>query len=397
MAPRQPDRTTVPGGARRQPPPVTMPDRATLADRILAFRDRTLARPAFQRWATRIWPVSLHARREAKALFDLTAGFAYSKVLAACVRLGVLDRLAERPMTAGELAAAVGLEPDAAERLLRAGAALRLLSRRRAGRYGLGALGAALLGQPGVRAMIVHHDAMYEDIADPVGLLASGGPGERLGRTWAYATADRPDALAPEAAGDYTAIMAASQAFIAEEVLSAFSFAPFRCLLDVGGGNGTFLSMVARRHPDLSLQLFDLPAVAHHARERLAAEGLSGRVSVTAGSFRHDGLPTGADVVSLIRIVHDHPDDTVRALLSRVRTALPPGGILVVAEPMAGTGGAEAVEAYFVMFLLAMGSGRLRTRDEIARLLADAGFEGVREHRTATPMLVRVLSARRAG
>lgn len=372
-------------------------DRPSLLDRWLAFRDRTLARPGFQRMATRVPFVRRHARGEARALFDIVAGFSYSQVLAACRRLGVLERLAEGPVRPDALAPRIGLDAAATERLLKAAAALRLAQKRRGGRYGLGALGAALLGQPGVQAMIVHHGALYEDLVDPVGLLASGGPGEKTGRFWAYANADRPDAIAPESAADYTGLMAASQAFIADEVLSAVSFAGFARLLDVGGGNGTFLAAVGRRTPGLALHLFDLPAVVHHAGPALEAGDLAGRVTVTGGSFLADPLPAGADVVTLVRILHDHGDATVRALLSKVHDTLPPGGTLVVAEPMAETPGAERVEAYFAMFLLAMGSGRLRTRAELADLLTAAGFTGVREHATANPLLVRVLSARRRG
>ena len=43
--------------------------------------------------------------------------------------------------------------------------------------------------------------------------------------------------------------------------------------------------------------------------------------------------------------------------------ALPADGTLLLAEPMAGSRGAEPVgDAYFGFYLLAMGSGRPRTR-----------------------------------
>ncbi len=374
-----------------------MSDRPSLVDRLLAFRDRTLSRPAFQRRAMGIWPVSRHARAEARALFDLTAGFAYSQVLAACLKLGLFRRLADAPATPDVLGPEIGLPPEETRRLLSAAASLRLLSRRSGGRYGLGALGAALLGQPGVQAMIAHHAALYEDLADPVALLKSGGPGERLGRYWAYATTEKPDAIGPEAAGEYTALMAASQAFIAEEVLAAFDFSRFNRLMDVGGGSGAFLSAVGARHPDLALVLFDLPAVAHHARAAKCDGRLPARIEIVGGSFDDPALPAGADLASLVRILHDHPDERVDLVLSKVREALTPGGTLVVAEPMAGTPGAERIEAYFAMFLIAMGSGRLRTRAELEERLKRAGFSDIREHGTRNPLLVRVLSAKRPG
>ena len=75
----------------------------------------------------------------------------------------------------------------------------------------------------------------------------------------------------------------------------------------------------------------------------LAALGLAGRASAVGGDFTTDALPTGAEVISLVRVVHDHDDARVMALLRAVRRALPPHGVLLLAEPMAGTRGAQAM------------------------------------------------------
>jgi demethylspheroidene O-methyltransferase len=108
-------------------------------------------------------------------------------------------------------------------------------------------------------------------------------------------------------------------------------------------------------------------------------------------------LPTGADAISLVRIVHDHDDSPAQALLAAAHTALAPGGILIVAEPMAGTPGAEPVgDAYFGFYLLAMGSGRPRRVEELRAMLREAGFTAVREPKTRRPLLTRVLIAQKS-
>ena len=109
-----------------------------------------------------------------------------------------------------------------------------------------------------------------------------------------------------------------------------------------------------------------------------------------------DPLPSGADVISLVRVLHDHDDESARMLIAAIRDALPPGGAIVVAEPMAGAPGAEPMgDAYFGFYLLAMGRGRPRTMGEIAQLLRDAGFEAGREVKTRNPLVVSVFVARR--
>jgi demethylspheroidene O-methyltransferase len=362
-------------------------------ERLRDRRDALVASDAFRRWAARFPLTRPIARRRARALFDLSAGFVYAQILAACVQLRLFDILAEGPATLSALAGRMGLPPDAAQRLLTASVGLRLVATRPGGRFGLGSLGAAMVGNDGVAAMVAHHQHLYADLADPVALLRGQGGGALAGY-WPYARAARPEALPPESVAAYSALMAASQPMVAAEVLDAYRLDRHRCLLDVGGGEGAFLQAAAARAPSLRLMLFDLPAVAARAQARFAASGLAERAATFGGDFMADALPKGADIISLVRVVHDHDDGAVLTLLRTVRRALPPDGTLLLAEPMADTGGAETVGAYFSFYLLAMGQGRPRTTAELAALLVQAGFAPPRSLPTATPMLARVLVAR---
>ena len=367
----------------------------SVIDRLLAVRDRLLASAAFRRWAAAFPLTRPIARRRAAALFDLGAGFVYAQILAACVRLRLFDLLAEGPRTTAELAPRLGLAPDAADRLLAAAVPLQLVSRRSGGRWGLGALGAAVVDNPGVAAMIDHHALLYADLADPVALLRGAAGETELMRYWAYARAPRPDAASADAVADYSALMAASQPMIAAEILAAYPLGRHRCLLDMGGGEGAFLTAAGMATPGLQLMLFDLPAVAERARASLARAGLADRARTFGGSFFADPLPRGADIVSLVRVVHDHDDAAAMAILRAARQALPDDGTLLLAEPMSATRGAEAMgDAYFGFYLLAMSSGRPRTADELARMLREAGFRHSRLLATHTPMLTRVIVAR---
>ncbi len=384
------------------------------SDRWRALRDRLLASPTFRRRAAAFPPTRPIARKRAGDLFDLVAGFVYSQVLLACIRLDLFKLLAEGPETVAVIAARLDLPVDSARRLLAAAVALRLVEQRRGHeRYGLGALGAALVGNEAVVAMVEHHSAFYADMADPVGLLRGGGGAGELSRYWPYAAdsvasaksataapaaAAAPTATAAPAASAatiaYTALMSASQPLVADEILDAYPVGRHRCLLDVGGGDGSFLAAAAARAPNLRLVLFDLPVVAERARERLAARGLADRSAVVAGSFLNDRLPEGADLVSLVRVVHDHDDDSALTILRAVCAALPFGGRLLLAEPMAATPGAERMgDAYFGFYLLAMGGGRPRSAARLTEMLVAAGFERVRRFATRQPLQTSLLIA----
>lgn len=367
---------------------------AVLRESLLAWRDRLLASPRFQRWAAGTPLTRGVARRRARQLFDLCAGFVYSQVLAACVELRLFDLLKHGPMSAGALAERMSLPMASFERLMAAAASLRLVERRSSDQYGLGQLGAALLGNPGVLAMIEHHRLLYSDLRDPVSLLRGAANETDLARYWPYAQGANPSSCDTERFAPYTALMAASQQLIADDVLSAYPVAWHRCLLDVGGGDGTFLSAVASDAPRLQLQLFDLPAVAQRARARQAEGTLPQRVTVVEGNFLSDALPDGADLITLVRVVHDHDDDAALRILRAVRDRLPADGVLLIAEPMAGTAGAETVgDVYFNFYLLAMGRGRARTPEELTRLLRAASFGRVEFPSMRRPLQTRLAVA----
>ncbi len=365
-------------------------------ERWCSWRDRQLTSPEFQRRAARTWFLRPFARQRARALFDLLAGFVYSQVLLACVRVRAFEILAEGPRTAAELARRFDLPLAATERLLDAAAALDLVEHRRGGRYGLGKLGAPMVGNEAVAAMVEHHAVLYADLRDPLALLRGQGDAPALSRYWAYADSAAPAALPRAAVDAYSALMSVSQPLVAQEVLDTYALRGHRCLLDVGGGQGRFLVAAGQRTPGLRLMLFDLPAVVAPARAAFEAVGLGERARVFGGDFTRDPLPTGADIASLVRVVFDHDDDRALTLLRAVHRALPPGGTLLLAEPMAGAPGAPRTgDAYFGMYLLAMRGGRARTAAELAALLRAAGFEQVRELPTPIPLQVGVLVGRR--
>ena len=373
--------------------PTSDPRRASgwtrLVDAAHALRIGILSSPRFQRWAARFPLTRFVARRRARALFDLSAGFVYAQVLRACVELEVLETLVAGPRTPADLGAAVGLGAPAASRLLRSAASLGLVEARGGGRFGVGIHGASYLGNPAVKAMVTHHALFYADLAAPVALLrGEAGPTE-LSRFWAYEGPTGPPAEA------YSELMGRSLTLIAEDVLEAAPLGDVTRLLDVGGGEGVFVEALARRMPGLSLALFDLPPVAERAEARLRALGL-GRIAVTGGDLFEDPLPGPVDAVSLVRVLHDHDDDAAARLLRSVHDALGPGGRVLVAEPMAHPRHRSRVGgAYFEFYLLAMGQGRPRTPAENRALLAAAGFRRIRRLPTRRPLFAELLVAER--
>ncbi|SIS50761.1 demethylspheroidene O-methyltransferase [Roseivivax lentus] len=346
------------------------------------------AKPSFQRWSARFPLTRTHVRKEGEALFDLVQGFVASQVLRALIELRLLHRAMDGPLDPRALSGPLEIRADRLAQLLQAGAALGLLRRNR-DRFEITTRGAALLGVPGLEGMIRHHDVLYRDLADPVALLRGQVDTEMVG-FWPYVFGGA--AGDPDTARLYSGLMSDTQGLVAEDTLDAVSLSDVTHLMDVGGGHGTFAKAVAARYPRLALTVLDLPVVVDGAPD------LPG-ITFRSGSFRDAALPadSGADAISLIRVLYDHDDDTVRDLLRKARAALPAGGRIIISEPMSG--GAEpdrACDVYFAFYTMAMRTGTVRSAARISELLDAAGFAATRRHASRRPFVTQLVEARRA-
>ena len=373
----------------------------TWHDRMLAWLERLYASPRlysfsltnpFTRWVT---------RRRTQKLFDLMAGFVHTQVMLGCIRLDLFKMLHQAPADLQQIAARVNMPAPVLQRLLLSAVSLGLLECRSQSRFGLGPLGVPLATHDGIAAMIEHNHLLYADMQDPVGFLNNAWQGD-MAAYWPYAhDAQAATRAAQDKFSRYSDLMAASQGFVVEEILSSYFFDEHQCVLDVGAGKGRFACDMAAHAPHLKVKLFDLPPVLELAKNNVQQRGMSERMSFYPGSFLHDELPQGADLVTLVRVAHDHPDDVVKQLLQKIHAALPLGGVLLLAEPMARTlsasqSGSAQADAYFHFYLLAMGAGRLRTPEELMRLMAEAGFGQIEHLPNAMPIHAQLIVARKS-
>ena len=350
--------------------------------------NRLIATPKFQAWAARFPLTRRMVRRDGEALFDLVAGFCHSQVLMALVDLRVPDMLMDGPMGATALGHRCRIPADRMAVLLRAAVSMDLLKITRGGEFKLSRKGAALVGVPGLREMILHHSVLYADLADPVAFFR-GEVETQLAGFWPYVFGADGQGD-PQVAATYSDLMAQSQLMVAQDTLSVVSFKGTKTLMDIGGGTGAFLRAALLATPDLRGTLFDLPEVVAKAPQG----GLSDRINVAGGSFRHDPLPKGADAISLIRVLYDHADETVAALLSKIYDVLPAGGKLIISEPM--TGGDtphRAGDAYFSLYTMAMRTGKARSADQIMKACQAAGFTTVSALKSQRPFITSVVVA----
>jgi hypothetical protein len=89
--------------------------------------------------------------------------------------------------------------------------------------------------------------------------------------------------------------------------------------------------IIARQHPHLRFNTFDLPPVAPLAQQHIDEAGLADRINVVAGDFFVDDFPK-ADVVTMGNILHDWNLEKKKVLIKKAYDALPEGGAFIAIE-----------------------------------------------------------------
>jgi hypothetical protein len=314
-------------------------------------------------------------------MLELIAGFRAARAIHAAARLKLADALREGPLHAEAIAKATSTHAPSLERLLCALASLGVVADEGDRRFALTPLGATLdSGAPGSLhawaevALGGEHYAAWGELEHGVrhGEVSFE---HALGTdVWSY----RRDH--PEQGALFSRGMAALAGKFDEALLVDPAFARVRCLVDVGGGDGSVLLALLHRHPTVRGVVFDRPHVVGAARARIDEAGLGQRCDVAAGDA-FESVPRG-DAYLLCRVLHDWDDERARAVIDRCGRAAEPDARLFVIERLLperfDTSHAARAAAFADLAMMVMTGGRERTSREFGHLLGSAGFRMLR-------------------
>jgi len=150
--------------------------------------------------------------------------------------------------------------------------------------------------------------------------------------------------------------------------------APYRVMLDVGGGSGAHCIGALSRWSHLRAVVLDALAVCEVAQEFAIQYGLQERLSTAVGDFWTDPFPP-ADLHFYGMIFHDWPPEKCRILARKSFGALESGGRIIVHEMLFNEDrtGPFAVAASNVAMLIGV-QGQQYSGKEITAMLTEAGF-----------------------
>ncbi len=311
------------------------------------------------------------------ALLDMVGTSIFvSNAIMVAARLGIADLLQDGPKSSEELAQAVGAHPQSLYRLLRALTNVEMFAQGKDGRFELTRISKYLQSEtPGsMRALMIMCSEKwhYESWGNFLTAVKTGkAPAEFLYGMPIFEYFEQH-----RGAGEtFNQAMTGFSAQATAAVTATYDFSRVNTLVDVGGGLGTLVATVLKKHPRLRAVLFDRPHVIASAGSLLEAEGVAQRCELVGGDF-FEAVPGGGDAYLLQNIIHDWDDDRAIAILESCRRAMAQNGKLLLSEMVIPPDNRPYFGTVFDLEMQIFNSGsRERTEAEYRMLLEAAGFQ----------------------
>lgn len=342
-------------------------------------------------------------QKAVRRVVDIITGTWQAQALYAAVAFGLADHVAAGDVTDEALAARTQASPDGIRRLMRLLTAMDVFERTpgdlngdlkgqdTGGGYRLTPAGELLRADSpqSMRDMIrIYGEEFHQawGAVEPAVRTGTSGFQHAFGKTLHEYLRD------PQAGAKFQRAMNAGNVFF-PDVLDAFDFTRCRTVVDVAGGSGMLLGTVLRAHPHLRGILFDQPHMVPVARTHLDEAIGPDRYEARAGDV-FEGVPGGADVYLLSRVLQDWDDQRCTALLSHIRAALPESGRLLILERVIPDDGETLLPLLYDLHLLMAAGGRERDLAGYRAVLGAAGLhlESVHALSLETSLLVAAVA-----
>jgi SAM-dependent methyltransferase len=322
-------------------------------------------------------------------LSETASAFRQSILLLTANRCALFDRLAPAPLSASDVSQRMGWDLRAAEVFLNALTAMGML-RKSEGRFSNTPRTQRLLvrSSPDYQGDILNHDLNTWERWSRVGeVLETGQPLKGTG-----------ERRSGEELGHFIRGMANIARLSAIRLLDEVDLSGCRCLLDAGGGPGTYALTACERHPGLEAIVFDLPEVEPIFEEYRGKSDAASRVRFHAGDLHADSVPQGFDAALLSNIIHSWGEDENRAIVHKIGSTLAPGGRFLIKDFFVSEDGTEPTFSalFAVNMLLSTRAGGCYSQSRVESWLREAGcrLDDVRGLTERTSVLVAIKESR---
>ncbi|MCB0729752.1 MAG: methyltransferase [Ignavibacteriae bacterium] len=150
-------------------------------------------------------------------------------------------------------------------------------------------------------------------------------------------------------------------------------------LLDVGGGSGCFSMEFINRKPELKAAVFDLPNVVPISKNIIEREGYSGKIEHYSGNYTTDELPQGFDLIFLSAIIHSNSYEINENLVSKCYNSLNENGKIVIQDWIMNNDKTEPAHGaiFSINMLVGVEGGDCYSEKEVSSWMKKAGFSDI--------------------
>jgi hypothetical protein len=313
-------------------------------------------------------------------ILDLSWGYLLSRAIYAAAKLNVADHLSNEPTDINSLANSIHADPRSLYRLLRMLASYGIFSESTKEHFVLTPMGKCLqsTGEDSIRDLLLgEEDRRWNAIGHLDLAVTNGKPSfdQLYGKNYF-------DYLATDPAR--SALFDAHMSSLTKEedrlLLQTLEIKDANTIADIGGGRGSFLREVLKKHSSSQGILYDLPIVVES--EALLLGEAMGRCQIIPGNF-FDSAPK-ADVYLLKRVLHDWDDESCHKILSCIRKAMSKNSKIYVIETIIPENEDPHPSKDIDVFLMALFSGGERTLTEFTNLFTSQGLKIEKIHSTST-------------
>lgn len=324
-----------------------------------------------------------------QTLLQMMTGTMLAQSISVIAALGIADLLVDGPKTADQLALATHTHADSLYRVLRALASSGVFLETDEHRFALTPISECLRSDSPDSfrnaARLMTLPIFWRAWGELLECVKTGKTGVMIG----YGQMNPFEYFQkhPEDGAVFNDAMTEMSRNGGPAIAAAYNFGKFRKIVDVGGGHGTFLLSILRRHPNPRGVIFDLSHVVKDARPAIEAAGLAARCETAAGDML-ESVPSGADAYVMKAIIHGFNHDGALQILRNVRRAITPEGRLLVIDRVVPSGNERSPSKLADLQMLVMSGGRERTPIEFGELFNEAGFRLAEIHATAAPQSI---------
>jgi O-methyltransferase domain/Dimerisation domain len=307
-------------------------------------------------------------------ILQLVNGAYVAGAVSCLAQLGIPDLVEAAPKSADELARQTGADPRALHRLMRATAAVGVLSEGPQGKFSQTPMSAVLRSNatPSLRAfaILVGREWHGRGWAHLEYCVRTGK--QALDKIYGVPVFDflRQDAAEGQIFND---AMTELSMIDGPAVAEAYDFEGIGSIVDVGGGHGLLLATILERNPHLRGTLYEVPHVVEGAANG-PLKGIMERCTLVSGDM-FSSVPADADAYIMKHIIHDWPDDLCIQLLKACRKGVNERGRLLVVDNVIQPGNDFSPSKFLDLQMLIFPGGCERTEKQFRELLAAAGWQ----------------------